>query len=150
MKSKRSKVMKSKRSKVMKSKRSKDEIDSLVHQGRSGVTPVDLVRDPVISPYAKTLWTLLSTWSDVFPGTLLLQALVPCSRERLFKSFVELERTGWLSRKRRKSALGETTVYVLHYRCRAGKPVSSETSKTPDYHAERSVRVLSGCSPGEH
>lgn len=82
--------------------------------GNQGFVPLRLCRDPSISPIAKTVFALLTTYvGGPFPNQKQLAALVPCSVPTLIAALKELEKEGWIVTVPGNRRRGETNSYCI-------------------------------------
>lgn len=78
------------------------------------IMPADLIRDPAISPTAKTVYGVLMSYAnqseECWPSQALIAAAVGLTERRVRPYISELERAGWLTVKRRAR---QSAVYTL-------------------------------------
>ena len=79
--------------------------------GKPGTIPQDLCRAQNISAEAKTIFALLTTYKEAFPGQKWLADHVPCSEPTVRSRLCELELHGWIKRDRRNRRAKETDLY---------------------------------------
>jgi len=82
--------------------------------GKPGILPQALCRSRDLSPFAKTVFGLLTTYKEAFPGQPWLADHVPCSEPTVRKAIKELELHGWIKRERRNRRKNETDLYHVY------------------------------------
>jgi len=82
--------------------------------GKPGTIPQDLCRAQNISAEAKTIFALLTTYKEAFPGQQWLADHVPCSPPTVRSRLRELELHGWIKRDRRNRRAKETDLYHVY------------------------------------
>ena len=68
-----------------------------------------------VSPYAKTIFALLSVYRRENPSLNWLAEHVPCSVPTVIKALNGLELRGWIVREQRNKAAKETNAYNLYF-----------------------------------
>jgi len=82
--------------------------------GKPGTIPQDLCRAQNITAEAKTIFALLTTYKEAYPGQAWLADHVPCSEPTVRSRLRELELHGWLRRDRRNRRANETDLYHVY------------------------------------
>jgi len=82
--------------------------------GKPGTIPQDLCRAKNITAEAKTIFALLTTYKEAYPGQVWLADHVPCSEPTVRSRLRELELHGWLLRVRRNRRANETDLYHVY------------------------------------
>lgn len=92
-----------------------DSASRIKFTGKPGMIPQALCRAKNISPQAKIVFAVLSTYNESRPGVRWIADHTPCSIMTARKCLLELELHGWTIREKRDASKGETDVYHLYF-----------------------------------